>query len=221
MNHLAHLFLADDDAESLIGNLAADFLKGPIPHDLASGVQRGIALHRKVDAFTDSHETVMRSRQRLFERWHHHARIIVDVAYDHFLSREWSRYHSVPLPRFIDATYVTLLRAVDLAPPELRRPLPRMIENDWLSRCGDIEGVRNALRFISRRMRRDIGLEDAADDVERMRDELSGDFATFFPQLIRAVEKWNAPDQTIHGTSTAERDTGLSPVSDGDSASST
>ena len=55
MNHLAHLFLAAPTAESLIGNLSGDFVKGAIGDRFPPGIAAGIAQHRRIDAFTDAH----------------------------------------------------------------------------------------------------------------------------------------------------------------------
>ena len=53
MNFLAHLFLAGDTPESLIGNLAGDFVKGPLgdrfPPAIAEGLRR-----RGIDVTTTS-----------------------------------------------------------------------------------------------------------------------------------------------------------------------
>src|SRR5438094_5646041 len=55
MNYLAHLFLAGDTAELLIGNLAGDFVKGPLRDEFTPGIREGIRQHRRLDAFTDTH----------------------------------------------------------------------------------------------------------------------------------------------------------------------
>jgi acyl carrier protein phosphodiesterase len=66
MNYLAHLFLADDTPESLIGNLLGDFLKGVNKEQYSIAIQLGIELHRKVDVCTDSHPT---SQYYYFSKW--------------------------------------------------------------------------------------------------------------------------------------------------------
>ncbi|MGZ7081297.1 MAG: ACP phosphodiesterase, partial [Thermoanaerobaculia bacterium] len=58
MNYLAHLFLAGDSAESMIGNLAGDFVKGVLHDRFPPAITAGIVMHRKIDAFTDSHPQV-------------------------------------------------------------------------------------------------------------------------------------------------------------------
>ena len=50
MNFLAHLFLADRDAESLIGNLAGDFVKGPLHDRFTPRIREGIMQHRRLDS---------------------------------------------------------------------------------------------------------------------------------------------------------------------------
>ena len=56
MNYLAHLFLAGGSPESLIGNLAGDFVKGALGDRFTPGIREGIMQHRRIDAFTDPTE---------------------------------------------------------------------------------------------------------------------------------------------------------------------
>jgi acyl carrier protein phosphodiesterase len=68
MNYLAHLFLAEDTAESLIGNLLGDFVKGSLESHkerYSEDILKGIETHRKADSFTDTHCIFRRSKQRL------------------------------------------------------------------------------------------------------------------------------------------------------------
>ena len=63
MNYLAHLFLAEHTPESLLGNLLGDFLQGISKERYSIAIQQGIQLHRKVDAYTDSHPIVKEAKQ--------------------------------------------------------------------------------------------------------------------------------------------------------------
>ena len=58
MNYLAHLYLADDSPESIIGNLLGDFLKGQGTEGYSDEIKKGIRLHKSVDTYTDSHPIV-------------------------------------------------------------------------------------------------------------------------------------------------------------------
>src|SRR2546428_5021455 len=99
VNYLAHLFLAGDSAESLIGNLAGDFVKGPIRG--SDAISEGIRQHRRVDAFTDTHPSVAAFRRVLIPEHGHYARVISDVFFDHFLATRWSTYTDEDFEAFL------------------------------------------------------------------------------------------------------------------------
>src|SRR5215212_9701912 len=85
MNHLAHLFLASGAplpsaapappgttalhrAQLVIGNLAGDFVKGPIGDRFPPAIAAGIAQHRRLDAFTASHRHLAPFRRVVYPR---------------------------------------------------------------------------------------------------------------------------------------------------------
>jgi acyl carrier protein phosphodiesterase len=187
MNHLAHLFLAGRDRGSIVGNLAADFVKGRLDGSLPEGVARGIAMHRRVDAFTDAHPLVAASRRRLTPLLHHHARIVVDVFYDYFLFDQWETFTSEPLEEFVPRVYGELTAGLDLVPRPAAWPIARMIANGWLTRCRTVDGVSRTLTFIARRLRRPVDLAAATPLLERERDGFAREFRAFFPEVIALV----------------------------------
>lgn len=65
MNYLAHLFLADDTPESLLGNLLGDFMKGQNIQSYSDAIRQGIRCHQKVDVFTDNHPIFRQSKRRI------------------------------------------------------------------------------------------------------------------------------------------------------------
>lgn len=90
MNYLAHLYLAEDSAESILGNLLRDFLKGWNADSYCEVIQKGIQLHKKVDRYTDTHFIVHQSKTLISSQNKRYSGIIVDVFYDHFLAKNWS-----------------------------------------------------------------------------------------------------------------------------------
>jgi acyl carrier protein phosphodiesterase len=184
MNYLAHLFLADRTPESLIGNLAGDFVKGPIDDRYKPGIGQGIRQHRAIDAFTDSHPEAGRFRRVLFGEFGHYARVISDVFFDHFLVARWSEYASEPLEEFLYKTYALIDPHIEDLPGRLRWVYPRMRDESWLTSYGDVRGIHLALTNMSRRLSRRPDFTNAASYLVTRREELEPKFARFFPSLL-------------------------------------
>lgn len=144
----------------------------------------GIRLHRAIDAFTDSHQSVGKSRRLLAGRFRHHSRIIVDVLYDHLLIDQWALYEARPLDEFAEEIY-TLLRArrETLSGP-LHEAIPHLIRNRWLTRNRDLQGVERTLRFLSTRMKRPTSMEGATHEFVIHEAEFREHFDQFFPEVI-------------------------------------
>ncbi len=183
MNYRAHMVLSGGTPRSLVSNLAGDFVSGLDLSTLHPAVREGIDRHRAVDAFTDAHPVVRRTRERLDPNWRHWRGVLVDVFYDHFLARDFEAHTGEPLHRFADRAYAALTEHVRLLPPRLRRAVPVMIEYDWLNAYAYPEGVAQVLAGMSRRSRRSPGLQRAVPEMVSLAPELAQDFSEFFPQL--------------------------------------
>ena len=182
MNYLAHLFLASGGAESLIGNLAGDFVKGPIRGDDA--VSRGIRKHRRIDAFTDTHPSVAAFRRVLIPEHGHYARVIADVFFDHFLANDFERYADEPLESFVARVHAAIDPYADALPGRLRIVYPRMRDQQWLLTYRELGGVHLALAGLSHRLSRRPHLETATHHLVDSRAELERRFQEFFPDII-------------------------------------
>lgn len=184
MNYLAHIFLAGDTAESIIGNLAGDFVKGPLPGPWEPEIARGIMEHRKIDAFTDAHPSVGSFRRIIAEEHGHYARVIADVFFDHFLATHWNDYCAQPLDQFLRDVFVRLDPHTSLMPPRLRDVYPRMRDGRWFHSYSTLEGIGTALYYLSRRFSRRPQLEPATRLLVDRRTDLERNFRLFFPEVI-------------------------------------
>jgi acyl carrier protein phosphodiesterase len=184
MNHLAHLFLGGDTAESLIGNLAGDFVKGPLRDRFAPGIHDGIVHHRRIDAFTDSHPAVAAFRRVLVPEHGHYARVIADMFLDHFLACRFDEYAGEPLESFLSRTYATIDPHEELLPGMLRWVYPRMRDEGWLESYREVDGIHLALTNMSRRFSRRPRLETATRHLTDSRAELERRFEEFFPEAM-------------------------------------
>lgn len=191
MNYLAHLYLSEDSAESLLGSIIADFVKGPLIDQFPVKILAAIHTHRKVDAFTDAHEIVFKSRRLFSSKRRRYSGIIIDVVFDHFLAKNWSSYSNLELDEFINTSYAILKKYRKLLPGDLKFAVPKMIEEDWLGSCWYLDAIGNTLDKISRRIEEKFGrknnLGGAIDEVKRNYIALETNFKIFFPELVSYV----------------------------------
>jgi len=187
MNYLAHLLLAEPSSESLIGNLLGDFVKGPLKELEAcysAGIVGGIAMHRQVDVFTDTHAIYRRSKRRIRDRYGLVSGIIIDVSYDHFLTNHWHSFSQDPLESFIAKIYNLLRENQAVLPEKLQQVLPKLIAENWLASYRDLADLRLTFLRISRRFKRETNLAQAVDGLLDNYAEIESDFLDFFPELM-------------------------------------
>ncbi len=188
MNYLAHLFLADPTPESLIGNLLGDFLKGIDKEQYSIAIQQGIALHRKVDVYTDSHPIVKEAKQLISVARRRFSGILIDIFYDHFLAKYWGNYSLVTLDRFSQKVYAVLSQHQLILPDRLRIAVPQMIQQDWLNKYQYMSGIELTLNRMAVRVRnKGYVLAGGIEELRSSYQELDWSFQKFFPELIEYV----------------------------------
>lgn len=187
MNFLAHCLLSGDDADILLGQLAADFL--PAGADLEqwnTGVQRGIARHYQIDHFMDGHPLVARGRARFFPKYRHYSAVLMDVFYDHLLATHWEEFSGVSLDEFAPWVYSVLQTRRAECPPRLSVLIPHLIGDDWLRGYAGENGVLRALARLQKRGTRGVMLTQAWEDFGAQRMLFEAEFREFFPQVQRS-----------------------------------
>ena len=184
MNHLAHLFLAAPGAESLIGNLSGDFVKGVLGERFTPGIRAGIRQHRAIDAFTDSHPAAAAFRAVLTPEHGHYARVIADMFFDHFLATHFEEIGGEPLEVFLARTFATLDLHAAVLPERLRALYPRMRDEGWLLSYREVEGIRLALHNMSWRFSRRPDLAPAVRHLTDSRTELESHFGELFHDVM-------------------------------------
>jgi acyl carrier protein phosphodiesterase len=204
MNYLAHLYLADANPDSLIGSLMGDFAKGPVDSRLAPAIAQGILVHRKIDAFTDTHPAVIASKRRIRPMFRHYRGLLVDIFYDHFLARNWSQYSSIPLSCFSRRAYQVLQVHYWSFPASMQHSVNHMIRTDLLVSYVQMAGIARALQGIETRLRRPYPLRSAILDLKENYPVLAADFKSFFPELVAFVTTLKAsPTMLVSYANTA------------------
>ena len=186
MNFLAHIYLSGDNPKIMVGNFIGDFVKGRnLIEQFEPEIARGIELHRAIDEFTDHHPVVLQSKIRLRPKYRHYAAVIVDVFYDHFLSRYWNDFHTQLLADFSSQTYKTITHHWETLPAAVKHMLPYMIRDNWLVNYGKLEGIEQALAGMSRRTRHNSKMNESIADLRENYDAFKMEFEMFFPELIQ------------------------------------
>jgi acyl carrier protein phosphodiesterase len=199
VNWLAHVFLSEANFEFQLGNLLADVVRGEQREAMSADFVRGAICHKAIDAFTDAHPVVKRSRARISATHRRFSGVLVDVFYDYCLARNWERYSPLPLKAYTAAFYSgAQANAIEL-PTAAQTMLERIIRHDLLSSYARVDGVERALSRISTylesRWHKQFALDRGVRDLLDQEAAFMDDFHEFFPALQDHVRKFS--DQPV------------------------
>ncbi len=172
----------------LLGALEGDFFKGPIQTD--TRLARGIQLHRAIDAYTDSHPQVSALKQAFPGKLRRYAGILIDLAFDHLLSRHWDRYHQHSLTQFSETIYQLLARDAESLSPDARRMADRIRQHDLLQAYHDFRAVAGSARRIGNRFRRGNPFDNIGTSLDPLHPQLEAAFLEFYPQLQQFAREY-------------------------------
>ena len=187
MNYLIHFLLAGDDDELRLGNLLGDYVKGRVERfqhpGLTERVRTGIQMHRTIDAFSDRHAAVHRSKRILSADYGRLSGVIVDMFYDHVLARRWTEHHPRPLPEYAQDVYRTLESNLHRLPAPVHPLVTTMSRGDWLRGYASQRGIERALRGMAHRRPVAAEIGTAGRVLADHFDRFSADFDEFLPDL--------------------------------------
>ena len=183
MNYLAHLLLAGENEELIIGNFIADHVKGNRVEQFGPGIRKGIKMHRAIDEFTDRHPQVQKSILRLRPVYRKYSGVIVDMFYDHYLAAGWKEYSSMELHSFTQSRYAILKKHDGILPARSQHILHYMTRYDWLGSYSEPEGLQQALTGMSNRTTFVSRMEYAVEDLKKCYNCYQEEFRKFFPEL--------------------------------------
>jgi len=184
MNYLAHIYLSNENPDLQIGNFIADFIKSNRYKYLPENIQQGIFLHRQIDSFTDTHPVVKQSKRRLHKRYRLYGGIIIDIFYDHFLAKNWSKYHKLELYKYSENFYTLLNKNIAILPSKAIKLLPYMTRDNWLLNYGNLNGIEKTLIGMNKRTLLRSRMHLAIADLKLHYDDFESDFNSFFGELI-------------------------------------
>ncbi len=192
MNYLAHAYLSFNDPEILTGNMISDFVKGKKKFDFPLQIQKGIALHRAIDEFTDGHDETRKAKIFFRPVYGLYAGAFIDIVYDHFLAIDSQEFSEHALASFAKKTYLQLRSNENSFPEKFQQVFYYMQLHDWLYHYQFKEAISKSFRGL---VHRAVYMHDSAAGFaifEDHYDELKKCYASFFPLLKAfAFQKFN------------------------------
>ena len=195
MNYLAHIYLSGKEKGVQIGNYVADAVKGNAYQNYPADMQKGILLHRKIDAFSDAHPIVrefVAMGRGVFGRY---APVVTDVLLDYLLASDFKRYTSCSLHCFAYAFYFNLLSHYRYLPTRFQRFMWHFILTNRLGRYASKEGVLQSLSIMVEYRGLRIVPQHAIDFLIENEEDWRERFDLFFFEIDEFCQR-----ERIYGT---------------------
>ena len=184
MNYLAHAYLSFNEPGILTGNMISDFVKGKKKFDFSSVIQRGIALHRAIDEFTDFHPVTQQAKSYFKQNYRLYSGAFIDVVYDHFLANDKKEFlDEKELDSFCQSTYLNLQNNCAGLPEKFLQILPYMQQQNWLFHYNCREGIEKSFGGLARRAVYLSESDIAFSIFNNHYHELENSYQLFFPEL--------------------------------------
>lgn len=180
----------------LTANVLADYLGRFDPVERMSEPMKerlmpGVRLHREIDRFTDQHPVVAEARNLVSKERRMLGGIIVDIAFDYYLSRHWEKFSDEELESTISRGYATMAMVASTGMSRKTLSLvSKMRARNWLGAYGSLEGQALTFQRVSRMSPAVANLVGAEEDIVRKDREFDACFLEFYPDLQRNTSEW-------------------------------
>ncbi|HPG10478.1 MAG TPA: ACP phosphodiesterase [Chitinophagaceae bacterium] len=131
--------------------MISDHVKGKQKEKFSPGIQKGIHLHRVIDAYTDEHPASKEAKIFFKPYYRLYSGAIVDIIYDHFLATDEAEFPDNFLYEFSIDTYETLDPYTEIFPERFGKMFPWMKKQNWLYNYQHKEGIQKSLNGLMHR----------------------------------------------------------------------
>ncbi len=183
MNYLAHAYLSFNEPDILVGNMISDFVKGKKKFNYPAAIQKGIALHRAIDEYTDNHPATKQAKKFFQPSYGLYSAVFMDIVYDHLLASDANEFSGDSLMEFSLTTYEVLNSYENVFPDKFRSIFPFMKQYNWLYNYRNVNGIRRSFEGVSYRALY-MGEADTAFRIfTDNNDQLRMLYNSFFPSV--------------------------------------
>ena len=201
MNFLAHLYLAQGDEDLMLGAFLGDFVRGQRAFwSYRKGIRDGISLHRRIDKFTDQSQQVKSLRRKFPPEFRRYSGIVIDLAFDHELARNWSKYSSCDLREFDLEVRDVLSRHASQTPEKLKRFMAYADRRGLFANYRHENEMLFSLSGLGRRLKRANPLHRVGEIWPDLNQDIHDSFVSFFPEIQSQVAAWRKRRSTTTGS---------------------
>lgn len=184
MNYLAHAYLSFNQPGILVGNMISDHVKGKKQFDYQPIIQKGIRLHRLIDAFTDEHPATKQLKSYFQVPYRLYSGAFADITYDHFLATDVSIFKtSQELHSFTQQVYGILEDNFSSLPEAFQNLLPHMKSQNWLYNYQYTGGIQKSFGGLVYRAKYLTESDIAFELFNRNYTAMKDCYQQFFPEL--------------------------------------
>lgn len=192
MNFLGHCFLTRHNKELIPGNLAGDHYKGDLSKfkNTPKHIIKGVEIHRFIDSNTDNSPLIKEVAHLLQESGIRRISYIAsDILLDHYLAKNWKKFSSKNLKKFIQKSYKLTEGELDNLPEEFKPVMKQMKKSDWLSKYKYEEGIDLILHQFGDRLPFQNNLHDSFEAYKQNQKKIDKLFKTFLKDIDKLVTK--------------------------------
>jgi acyl carrier protein phosphodiesterase len=169
--------------------MISDFVKGRQKLGYTVSIQKGIELHRAIDAFTDAHPATAKAKEIFRPHYRLYSGPFIDILYDHFLANDDSVFPDDVLLSYTDGVYRILEAYAAHLPQRFLGVLVYMKADNWLYNYRTRQGIQKSLQGL---VRRASFITDSTTAVELFNDnykELRDCYHAFFPDVKQMAKQ--------------------------------
>jgi acyl carrier protein phosphodiesterase len=184
MNYLAHAYLSFNTTGVLTGNMISDYVKGKKQFEFDLPIQKGIQLHRAIDAFTDAHDVTKQMKEFFRPHYRLYAGAFCDVVYDYFLANDTNEFKNDDvLKNFAEQVYEQLYFDEAILPDNFKKMLPHMKTQNWLYNYSTYSGIEKSLAGLVRRSKYLTESNTAFKILKENEIAMNVLYSQFFPEI--------------------------------------
>lgn len=189
MNILAHLHLATLAESSILGNSAADFIRGDPYQQFAATIADGVKMHRRIDSLIDTLAEVKQAKACFIAQHQRVASIALDIIWDHFLSRYWSDYSpALALSQFNQNNRCLIEPDLAMMPLGYQEFMFYLWQDNWLVNYANCDFIEKVLTGMATRRPKLYLLAACYHDFIAHYSTFQLLFNQFYPRLVQRAQ---------------------------------